>query len=57
MTDGFTYPTPITAEVTAASADKLDLARGGTAFGTFKATGTRLVPFASTTSPTSPRSP
>ena len=47
---------PITAEVTAASADKLDLARGGTAFATFKATGTRLVPFAST-SPTSPRSP
>jgi molybdate transport system ATP-binding protein len=48
---------PITAEVTAASADKLELARGGTALATFKATGTRLVPFASTASPTSPRSP
>jgi molybdopterin-binding protein len=35
---------PITAEVTASSAEKLDLARGGTAFATFKATGTRLVP-------------
>jgi molybdate transport system ATP-binding protein len=37
---------PITAEVTASSADKLELDRGGTAFATFKATGTRLVPFA-----------
>jgi molybdate transport system ATP-binding protein len=37
---------PITAEVTAASADQLELARGGTAFASFKATGTRLVPFA-----------
>lgn len=37
---------PITAEVTAASADKLDLARGGTAIASFKATGTRLVPLA-----------
>jgi ABC-type sulfate/molybdate transport systems ATPase subunit len=37
---------PIIAEVTAASADKLDLARGGSAFATFKATGTRLVPLA-----------
>ncbi|HEX6663908.1 MAG TPA: ABC transporter ATP-binding protein [Gaiellaceae bacterium] len=35
---------PITAEVTALSAEKLELARGGTAFATFKATGTRLVP-------------
>jgi ABC-type sulfate/molybdate transport systems ATPase subunit len=35
---------PITAEVTAASADKLDLARGGEAVATFKATGTRLLP-------------
>ena len=35
---------PITAEVTAASAAKLELARGGTAVATFKATGTRLVP-------------
>jgi molybdopterin-binding protein len=35
---------PITAEVTPSSADKLELARGGTAFATFKATGTRLVP-------------
>jgi molybdate transport system ATP-binding protein len=33
---------PITAEVTASSADKLDLVHGGTAFATFKATGTRL---------------
>ncbi len=37
---------PITAEVTALSAEKLELARGGTVFATFKATGTRLVPFA-----------
>ncbi|HEY6067241.1 MAG TPA: ABC transporter ATP-binding protein [Gaiellaceae bacterium] len=36
---------PITAEVTALSAEKLELARGGTVFATFKATGTRLVPF------------
>ena len=35
---------PLTAEVTAASAARLDLARGGVAFATFKATGTRLVP-------------
>jgi molybdate transport system ATP-binding protein len=35
---------PITADVTSSSADKLELARGGTAFATFKATGTRLVP-------------
>jgi molybdate transport system ATP-binding protein len=37
---------PITAEVTALSAEKLELARGGTVFATFKATGTRLVPLA-----------
>jgi ABC-type sulfate/molybdate transport systems ATPase subunit len=37
---------PITAEVTAASAEKLDLARGGQAVATFKATGTRLLPLA-----------
>jgi molybdate transport system ATP-binding protein len=36
---------PITAEVTASSSEKLELARGGIAFATFKATGTRLVPF------------
>jgi molybdate transport system ATP-binding protein len=35
---------PLTAEVTAASAKKLELVRGGTAFVSFKATGTRLVP-------------
>jgi len=35
---------PITAEVTAASAGRLDLDRGGVAYATFKATGTRLVP-------------
>ena len=35
---------PLTAEVTQASAERLGLARGGTAFATFKATGTRLVP-------------
>ena len=34
----------LTAEVTAASAEKLELARGGTAYASFKATGTRLVP-------------
>ena len=37
---------PITAEVTAASADRLDLAHGGKAVATFKATGTRLLPLA-----------
>ncbi|HLY85651.1 MAG TPA: ABC transporter ATP-binding protein [Gaiellaceae bacterium] len=35
---------PVTAEVTAASAERLELADGGIAFATFKATGTRLVP-------------
>jgi len=35
---------PLTAEVTVASAEKLELVRGGTAFVSFKATGTRLVP-------------
>ncbi len=35
---------PVTAEVTAASAERLELARGGIAYATFKATGTRLVP-------------
>ncbi|HET7568089.1 MAG TPA: ABC transporter ATP-binding protein [Gaiellaceae bacterium] len=35
---------PVTAEVTAASAERLGLARGGIAYATFKATGTRLVP-------------
>ena len=35
---------PVTAEVTAASASRLELARGGAGFATFKATGTRLVP-------------
>jgi ABC-type sulfate/molybdate transport systems ATPase subunit len=35
---------PVTAEVTAASAGRLELARGGSAYATFKATGTRLVP-------------
>jgi ABC-type sulfate/molybdate transport systems ATPase subunit len=35
---------PLTAEVTAASAERLELATGGPAFVSFKATGTRLVP-------------
>jgi molybdenum ABC transporter ATP-binding protein len=35
---------PVTAEVTAASAERLELAAGGIAYATFKATGTRLVP-------------
>jgi molybdate transport system ATP-binding protein len=35
---------PLTAEITAASAERLELARGGTAFVSFKATGTRLLP-------------
>ncbi|HET8528415.1 MAG TPA: ABC transporter ATP-binding protein [Gaiellaceae bacterium] len=35
---------PLTAEVTAASAERLGLARGGRVYATFKATGTRLVP-------------
>ena len=34
---------PVTAEVTAASAERLELAHGGIAYATFKATGTRLV--------------
>ncbi|HVS84139.1 MAG TPA: ABC transporter ATP-binding protein [Gaiellaceae bacterium] len=37
---------PVTAEVTAASAERLALASGGVAYATFKATGTRLVPLA-----------
>ncbi len=36
---------PLTAEVTAASAERLGLAPGSTAFASFKATATRLVPF------------
>jgi molybdate transport system ATP-binding protein len=35
---------PLTAEVTTASAERLELSRGGPAYATFKATGTRLVP-------------
>jgi molybdate transport system ATP-binding protein len=35
---------PVTAEVTTASAKRLELADGGFAYATFKATGTRLVP-------------
>jgi molybdate transport system ATP-binding protein len=35
---------PITAEVTTSSSTRLELARGGVAYATFKATGTRLVP-------------
>jgi molybdate transport system ATP-binding protein len=35
---------PLIAEVTAASAEKLQLERGGRAYASFKATGTRLVP-------------
>jgi molybdate transport system ATP-binding protein len=35
---------PVTAEVTSASAARLELADGGVAYATFKATGTRLVP-------------
>jgi molybdate transport system ATP-binding protein len=35
---------PLTAEVTAASAERLELDRGGVAYATFKATGTRLIP-------------
>jgi molybdate transport system ATP-binding protein len=34
----------VTAEVTPASAERLELAHGGVAYATFKATGTRLVP-------------
>ncbi len=34
---------PVTAEITSASAHRLELARGGVAYATFKATGTRLV--------------
>jgi len=37
---------PVTAEVTATSAQRLELARGGVAYAVFKATGTRLVPLA-----------
>src|SRR5438067_9801067 len=35
---------PVTAEVTTSSADRLELERGGIAYASFKATGTRLVP-------------
>jgi molybdate transport system ATP-binding protein len=35
---------PVTAEVTSSSAGRLELGRGGVAYATFKATGTRLVP-------------
>jgi len=35
---------PITAEVTPSSSARLELSRGGVAYATFKATGTRLVP-------------
>jgi len=35
---------PVTAEVTAQSVERLELVRGGIAYATFKATGTRLVP-------------
>jgi ABC-type sulfate/molybdate transport systems ATPase subunit len=35
---------PVTAEVTASSSERLELARGGVAYAAFKATGTRLVP-------------
>ena len=37
---------PVTAEVTTASAERLELAQGGVAVASFKATGTRLVPLA-----------
>jgi molybdate transport system ATP-binding protein len=37
---------PITAEITASSSQRLELARGGVAYATFKATGTKLVPLA-----------
>jgi molybdopterin-binding protein len=37
---------PITADVTVASVERLELARGGQAFATFKATATRLVQLA-----------
>jgi molybdate transport system ATP-binding protein len=37
---------PITAEITASSSQLLELARGGVAYATFKATGTKLVPLA-----------
>jgi len=37
---------PLIAEVTAASAERLELERGGRAYASFKATGTRLVPVA-----------
>jgi ABC-type sulfate/molybdate transport systems ATPase subunit len=35
---------PVTAEITAASSERLQLAGGGIAYATFKATGTKLVP-------------
>ena len=37
---------PVTAEVTAASAERLELVQGGVAVASFKATGTRLLPLA-----------
>jgi molybdate transport system ATP-binding protein len=47
---------PLTAEVTHASMERLGLTRGGTAFASFKATGTRLVPLGARAS-ASPRTP
>jgi molybdate transport system ATP-binding protein len=35
---------PITAEITTSSSQRLELERGGVAYATFKATGTKLVP-------------
>jgi molybdate transport system ATP-binding protein len=43
---------PITAEVTTSSRERLALDRGGIAYATFKATGTRLVPLGSGTQAT-----
>ena len=37
---------PVTAEITASSSERLELSRGGVAYATFKATGTKLVPLA-----------
>jgi molybdate transport system ATP-binding protein len=48
---------PLTAEITAASADRLALAAGTPAVASFKATATRLVPLASAPGPPSRRTP
>ena len=48
---------PLTAEVTPASVKRLGLARGGTVYASFKATGTKLVPLSQGPSALAPTTP